>query len=275
MDSMRSLNTSLPGTSPSKSSEPPEQLLTAFKAAALSVTQLYKTAAADQGRSRAEGYEDALYELLSFLDNEDIGLSDGEGWRIRRWATERLDGRDSVPVHTDSDEESTSKQERASSPEIHRSHSAPRISSTMRPTDVAATSAQTDLPSPTTTPPAPPEPVVLNPPAFTFRAGNPFTQDSEGNHHDIDMSDNSRGQGDGPGMSHASTPPITVTRTPRTSSRHNNHSGRSINRSGTSLSRSSTGQKRKITHDYGEFFNILNPEGKDGFSGGGKRGRFV
>ena len=81
---MRSLNTSLPGTSPPKQQkgEPPEQLLQAFKAAALSVTKLYKTAAADQGRTRAEGYQDALDELLAFLDREDIGLSDGEGWRI-------------------------------------------------------------------------------------------------------------------------------------------------------------------------------------------------
>ncbi|RAL65399.1 hypothetical protein DID88_000967 [Monilinia fructigena] len=70
MDSMRSLNTSLPGgKSPSKQQnvEPPQQLLIAqFKAAALSVTNLYKTAAADQARARAEGYQDALDELLSF-----------------------------------------------------------------------------------------------------------------------------------------------------------------------------------------------------------------
>ena len=72
---MRSLNTSLPGTSPSKQhgSEPPEQLLQAFKAAALSVTKLYKTAALDQTRARSEGYQDALDDLLSFLDKEDIG----------------------------------------------------------------------------------------------------------------------------------------------------------------------------------------------------------
>ena len=60
MDSMRSLNTSLPGATSTtaapttvKHQDPPEQLLTAFKAAALSVTNLYKSAAADQGRGAA------------------------------------------------------------------------------------------------------------------------------------------------------------------------------------------------------------------------------
>src|ERR1700709_2857179 len=130
MDSMRSLNTSLPGTSPPKQyhGEPPEQLLQSFKAAALSVTKLYKTAAADQGRARAEGYQDALDELLAYLDKEDIGLSDGEGWKIRRWATERLDGRDTVSQNMESDDETGDKADRASSPEVQRSQSRTRLS---------------------------------------------------------------------------------------------------------------------------------------------------
>ncbi|OAP65604.1 hypothetical protein AYL99_01576 [Fonsecaea erecta] len=88
MDSMRSLNTSLPSTRPA----PPEQLLQAFKSAALSVTNLYKSAAADQNASRQAGYQDALEDLLSFLDKENLGLQDGEGWRVRQWATERYEG---------------------------------------------------------------------------------------------------------------------------------------------------------------------------------------
>ena len=70
MDSMRSLNTSLPGASPPKqqTGESSEQLLAAFKSAALSVTTLYKTAAAKQSKARADGYQDALDELLTFLD---------------------------------------------------------------------------------------------------------------------------------------------------------------------------------------------------------------
>ena len=77
---MRSLNTSLPRTSPRRNQQPPEELLSAFKAAALSVTNLYKNAASEQARSRAAGYQDALDDLLSFLDKENLGLGDGEGW---------------------------------------------------------------------------------------------------------------------------------------------------------------------------------------------------
>ena len=70
---------------------PPEQLLQAFKTAALSVTNLYKSAVTDQNNSRAAGYQDALDDLLRFLDSENLGLQDGEGWRVRQWATERYD----------------------------------------------------------------------------------------------------------------------------------------------------------------------------------------
>ena len=71
---------------------PPEQLLQAFKSAALSVTNLYKSAVQDQNNSRAAGYQDALDDLLRFLDSENLGLQDGEGWRVRQWVTERYVG---------------------------------------------------------------------------------------------------------------------------------------------------------------------------------------
>ena len=89
---MRSLNTSLPRTSTRRrAAQPSGELLQAFKSAALSVTQLYKTAAADQEKARLAGYQDALDDLLSYLDQENIGVGDGEGWSVRKWATERLD----------------------------------------------------------------------------------------------------------------------------------------------------------------------------------------
>lgn len=268
MDSMRSLNTSLPGTSPPKVGEPPEQLLTAFKAAALSVTQLYKTATADQGKARAEGYEDALYELLDYMDKEDIGLGDGEGWRIRRWATERMDSRDSA--QGDSDDEIGAKQDRArdrgSSPEIHRSQSTPRLSSTSR-TSRMASPARASPPPPTS------DQSHIAPPVFTFRAGDSLPRDADFNIADVDMSENTRTLHEGT-VSHASNPPITVTRAPRTGSRHSTHSGRSSIRNGNQLPRNSV-QKRKATHDYGEFFDILSSGCKDGSGGGGKRGRFA
>ena len=277
MDSMRSLNTSLPGTSPPKLGEPPEQLLSAFKAAALSVTQLYKTATADQGKARAEGYEDALYELLDFMDKEDIGLGDGEGWRIRRWATERMDSRDSA--QGESDDEAGGKhergQDRGSSPEINRSQSAPRLSSTNR-TSRMTSPARASSPQPTppvTAIPTTTEQTHTVPPAFTFRAGDSLPRESDFNLADTDMSDSTRTLHDGT-MSHTSNPPITITRPSRTGSRHSSHPGRSIVRSGNSIPRGSV-QKRKTTHDYGEFFDILSSGCKDGSGGGGKRGRFA
>lgn len=93
MDSLSSLNTSLPRSFPAR--QPNPDLHQAFKAAALSVAQLYKTAAADETSARSNGYQDALEDLLSFLDQQNLGLGDGEGWRVRQWATEKL----SPPVY--------------------------------------------------------------------------------------------------------------------------------------------------------------------------------
>lgn len=128
MDSMRSLNSSLPrNSSPSgKSSNPPEKLLQAFKAAALSVTNLYKTAASEQAQSRAAGYQDALEDLLSYLDKENIGVVDSsEGQRVRQWISERisnnrLPGNQTADSDEDGDEE---KRARSSSPVLQRKSS--------------------------------------------------------------------------------------------------------------------------------------------------------
>lgn len=278
MDSMRSLDTSLPGTSPSKAqaAEPAEDLLNAFKAAALSVTKLYKTAADDKGRARAEGYQDALDELLAFLDKEDIGLSDGEGWRIRAWATERLDGRDTVSQHMESEDESVEKMDRSLSPEIHRSQSATRLSSTngeqrtASPTRTASQappslSTSTSTPTPSESTAIPPQGV------FTFRSSHTYPQDPDITLSNLDLSDGTRTQNDGSVTSHAPNPPITVTR-PRTNTRHNTHLAR-LNARSSNPSRGSE-KKRKI--NMADFFDISNSGfGKDGFGGGGKRGRFV
>jgi hypothetical protein len=277
MDSMRSLNTSLPGATPTKQQmgEPSEQLLTAFKAAALSVTNLYKSAAADQGRARAEGYQDALDELLAFLDKEDIGLSDGEGWRIRRWATERLDGRDSISQHMESDDENSEKPERGSSPILQRSQSATRLSSAARPARTASPARTESAPLTIITPITEEAPVNLVPPqsTFTFRSSLSYPQDADIILADLEIADNARAQShDGSVTAHASNPAssgITITRPSRT--RHNNHSTRITSRNTTSIGRGA-GQKRKI--NFGEFFDIGNL-GKDGFGGGGKRGRFA
>lgn len=271
---MRTLDTSLPGASPSKaqSAENPEQLLNAFKAAALSVTKLYKTAAADQGRARAEGYQDALDDLLAFLDKEDIGLSDGEGWRIRGWATERLDGRDTVP---ESDDDSAEKADGTASPEFTRSHSATRLSPSAGASRAMQPARADSQPPPTiVTPintPTASDPSNMMPPQgiFTFRSSHVYPQDADITLSDLDLSDGTRAQNhDTSVTSHASGPPITISRPNRTNSRQ---SGRLNSRVTNPLSR--PGQKRKI--NMADFFDISNSGQKDGSGGGGKRGRFI
>lgn len=263
---MRSLNSSLPkGSSPKQSGPAPDQqLLQAFKDAALSVTKLYKTAAAEQVKNRSEGYQDCLDDILAFMDKANIGLSDGEGWRIREWATQRLDGREAVH---DSDDESD--KERASSPVAQR-QSAP-----LSPT------RQHNITSPSKNEPSPPipEPVIeeseATPPqsahfhapsgSFDFRSNIAYPQE-------VEMSD-------GPSMDSSlvgqNNSPVTFARANRAGNRNRNnrHNARSI--SGTQRTGQNnnvnTGSKRKI--NYSEFFNIedaLNP-----FGGGGKRTRFT
>jgi len=279
MDSMRSLDTSLPGTSPSKAqaAEPAEDLLNAFKAAALSVTKLYKTAADDKGRARAEGYQDALDDRLTFFDKEDNGLSDGEGWRIRAWATERLDGRDSVSQNMESEDESGEKMDRSLSPEVQRSHSATRLSSAapgQRISSPARTESQASPSFITPTSTLAPNESNMMPPqgAFTFRSSHTLSQDPDITLSNLDLSDGTRAQHDASVASHAPNPPITVTR-PRTNNRYNAHPGRSNSRTGNPLSR---GPEKKRKLELPDFFDISNSSfGKDGLGGGGKRGRFI
>jgi hypothetical protein len=280
MDSMRNLDTSLPGTSPSKSSSSEaSDLLNAFKAAAISVTTLYKTAVDHKGRARVEGYQDALDELLAFMDKEDIGLSDGEGWKIRQWATERLDDRDYVSQNMESEDEGAEKADRSSSPEIHRSHSTTRLPlGTAAPRTISPVrtgSAPPSIITPSATPTAS-ESTNMMPPqgVFAFRSSIAYPQDADTMLSDLDLSDGNRVQNrEGSVTSHVSNPPITITRPSRSSSRHNNQSGRLNNKPLGTLSRGA-GQKRKI--NMADFFDISNSGyGKDGFGGGGKKGRFI
>jgi hypothetical protein len=116
MDSMRSLNKSLP-----KTRRQPD-VHQSFRTAALNVTNLYKSALADLDRARSDGYQDALDELLAFLDREHINTTNGEGWRIRQWVTERLEGALPKQVGSDSEEdELDDKRARSSSPIMEHS----------------------------------------------------------------------------------------------------------------------------------------------------------
>lgn len=277
MDSMRSLNTSLPGTSPPKQQvENPEDLLSAFRAAALQVTKLYKTATTEQGKARSEGYQDALDDLLSFLDKEDIGLSDGEGWRIRRWATERLDGR-SAPQNAESDEEVP---DRASSrsPALSRTQqAAPRPQSIPRSVRTASPEQhnESSIPTHNIPPPieeeeeaVPPQIATFAIPSqstFTFRAQQQYPQDA-----DMIVSDLDNAERTGPHRT-ASTGSIGSARLVNSSSRSSTR--RANGRGGGSSIGRGAGQKRKTNLDFSDFFGI--DLGKDRQQGGGKRGRFA
>lgn len=114
MDSMRSLNKSLP-----KTKRQPD-VHQSFKKAALQLTNLYKSALADVDGARNDGYQDALDDLLSFLDKENLGVGDGEGWRIRQWATERFDGSRHANSDEDDDNDMEDKRARSSSPIMER-----------------------------------------------------------------------------------------------------------------------------------------------------------
>src|SRR5699024_9868937 len=68
---------------------------------------------------RQAGYQEAIEDLLQFLDRENLGLGDGEGWSVRRWATERLDGSGVAA----SDDDDTDKRARSTTPTAVRKDS--------------------------------------------------------------------------------------------------------------------------------------------------------
>ena len=262
---MRALNTSLP-RSPRKarSKQPPEELLQHFKSAALSVTNLYKTAAADSLRVREAGYQDALDDLLTYLDKENLGLDDGEGWKVRRWATERLDGSPPAQVGSESEEERLDTEKRAPSPatSITERKSSPDTlvrprSKSKSPTRIAQVTT-IDVANPPSQ-----SPVLIKPPSFTFVSAHPYPQD-------IDMQASET-------QSDLTTPAPTTTtpavrfdlRSTRSAHKYSTHASRHVTRSKLG---SGAGSKRKVPLP--DFFDLGNfGEGKEGFGGNFKRGR--
>ncbi|KAM0335875.1 hypothetical protein ACHAQA_000925 [Verticillium albo-atrum] len=268
MDSMRSLNTSLPGSSGQKQTtqnDSPEQLLDAFKAAALSVTKLYKTSAASQAKARLDGYQDCLDDLLAFLDKENLGVGDGEGWRVRKWATERLDGRES-PSQTAESEDEAEKAETASSPELTRTASGNPLSTMREDTPHAQTGS-----APPTASPAPVETTHMTVPSqdtFTFQSSHPYPQDAYLNIANLDLSD-SRSHDSLPPHAASTTSAVPTNRAARL--RHTGVGSRLSARSGNQLGRGA-GSKRKI--NLGEIFDLGSlGHDKNMFGGGGKRSR--
>lgn len=284
MDSMRHLSSSLPTTR--RRTEQPQQLLSDFKAAALSVTNLYKTAAAENTRAREAGYQDALDDLLAFLDKENMGLMDGEGWRVRRWATERLD--DAPKGSEDEDEGSKDEvvETRSSSPEVQRKPAVPMGPSALveeeqqrpasEPPHHAPQHQHTQQHQPTTSHAIPQAPLAA--PAmddFSFRSAQAYpTNHNREENQTMDVDPTSTN---------------TARAAPKTSSkpRHTAHPrSRENNRSSSGPTfnfnlGSGAGGKRKMP--YPDFFDIsgLNPEGgndnnrRDGGGRGGKKSRHV
>lgn len=257
MDSMRSLNSSLPSSGSTRTA-PPEQLLQAFRNAALSVTNLYKSAVTDQNVSRQAGYQEALEDLLSFLDRENLGLQDGEGWRVRQWATERYDG-STHQQGAESDDDRSEGEPRPRSVSPARDH--PREPTPSQPEPTKAESAtETEEPhlssAETTTP--------------VFH----FSGTTRANTSDDMQTDEEASEGVEASSSTPSTAPIRLevmnNRGSRTPHRHGNqrHGTRppTSNREFTFTA----GTKRKL--QFPDFFDISNIGPRDG-SGSTKRGR--
>ena len=243
---MRSLNGSLP---PAYSSRPvpPEQLLQAFKTAALSVTNLYKAAVTDQNNSRAAGYQDALDDILRFLDSENLGLQDGEGWRVRQWATERYDHSANHPS-SDTEEAKSEPVEGSRAAHIEEQENAARERQAVETTVEPEQSIQ-DRPRHDSAPPV-----------FRFTAGQSDQSDA------MQVSEEPVAS-----SSQTEAPPIQVqviNRANRASHRHNGRHARP-NRTTSSVA----GAKRKL-QQVPDFFDISNIFRDDKDSGpSGKRSR--
>jgi len=278
MDSMRSLNTSLPTSSSYPNcTQPPEQLLQAFKTAALSVTNLYKTAVSDQAQARHLGYQEALEDLRAFLDKEKLGLDDGEGSKVRNWVTERIDGTGTAGSESDDDRGDLDKRTRSLSPTTIRKEG----------TDIIQPQQSRSTSPPRPEAAGPPQPSTVGEPntltrstTFTFTAGPQYPPPQQ---QDVDMLASDVGSATIPSQTDAHLSVATSLQSPsvrlevvprgsRTTHRLNN-TARHSTRTSTRDSAANTGTKRKI--HFGDFFDISGfGNGRDVF-GSGKRGRFM
>ncbi|KAI9735858.1 MAG: hypothetical protein M1834_001323 [Cirrosporium novae-zelandiae] len=277
MDSMRSLNRSLP-----KPTQTTEEILQAFKAAALSVTTLYKTAASEQNHAHQTGYQEALEDLLTFLEKEKLGFSEGEGSRIRQWTIQRLDATNSTS-DTDEDRNETEKRARSSSPIMQKKTTSESVpaSQPSRSTSPVRTGSAPPLLAPAIAPPATPQTTQAPqaaqapqaPPQFIFGSGMALPQ------QDTEMqTDTTINNPFDPTHNPPYNPPVRVGVMQRGArSRHSALTPR-LNSRLTALQRgefgNGAGSKRKI--HFADFFNI--PEagnGKDWPGNGNKRGKYL
>ena len=259
----------------------PNELIDAFRSAAVSVTSLFKAATATQKQAHTEGYQECLRDLIVFLDNENLGLGDGEGWKVRSWATEKMNGSPDVMVQDRESEDEIDKAETSSSPELTRTASGTALSSLrgdQTPKEGMSSRGERldSAPPPpsnkdegqasiaavvhTANPPTPTVnvPITVSVPtqdSFSFQSSIPYP---EPNLASLQISETPSSQ------TH------TVGPHPSRMSR-NKHGSRSASRS---ISKAVVGQKRKL--NLTEFFNLESlGAGKDFFGNGREKRRHI
>ncbi|KAF2634724.1 hypothetical protein P280DRAFT_474422 [Massarina eburnea CBS 473.64] len=250
MDSMRSLNTSLPKTRRRQPTPQPDTHQ-AFRSAALTVTNLYKNALADIDRARSDGYQQALEDLLGLVDKEEIGLGSGEGRRIRQWATERLDG----ALPTSDSEEEEDKRARSSSPAMER-NSSPEDTRAIERAAEPGHDRSDSAPPPVSAEPSVDGDMTPLPTMFHFSSPQTYPASSPVDNAPYDLPTAARRAFPAPRRpSH------------RSSSRNMQ---RAAAQNVVALG-NGAGQKRKLMQD---FFNLdFNNDRREGPGGGNKRGR--
>lgn len=207
-------------------------------------------------RSRADGYQEALEDLVGFLDKENLGVGDGEGWLIRQWAMERLDGGLPIQPTSDSDEEPPEEQRARSSSPVMDRNSSPEPAPAEEPMATASLRSDSAPPLVSSTTPTDADMAPL-PSVFQFSSPQayPATVPSDGSSYDFTAA------------ARRAFP------TPRRSSHRTTQ--RNLQRSAAqnvlSLG-SGAGHKRKMVPDY---FNIEPSDRRDGPCGGSKRGRMT
>lgn len=272
---MRSLNTSLPTSRPSRSQAP--ELLQAFRCAALSVTNLYKTTVTEHGNTRHLGYQDALEDLLSFLDREGLGLQDGQGRKIRQWATERFEGSETTGNSLESDEDriDTEKRARSSSPipPTRANHDAVEMADRSNSEDTVSRTES----APPSTKEENQSAATDRAPMFTFSATQPVPNRDVAMHVSEPFSGDRQSSSDPPSdpPTSQSTGPVRVEVLNRNARMQNRHaSTRPHTRSSNRDIGLAGGTKRKF--HLPEFFDISNlGNSRDSMNGGGKRGRHI
>ncbi|KAF3760847.1 hypothetical protein M406DRAFT_343015 [Cryphonectria parasitica EP155] len=218
----------------------PEQLVDVFRTAALSVTKLYKSSITAQQKARAAGYQDCLDDLLQFLDREHLGLDDGEGWKIRAWANERLEARDGSPGATESEDDSEKPEAISSSSQQQQS--------THLQTDTQA-EMESDTPIVEEVDESVSDPSEITVPSqefFSFRSSHPYPQDAQNqlNIGNLHLSDN-----------HTHDSSKTTPRSSRSARHHGGTAPRRPVRVPSHLGRGA-GSKRHL--NYEELFGLAN-----------------